>query len=92
MYSINENNFGVIMQIPKKGNKKEEKKKNRMNMNFFLKAKSFTERIDCSIFSEKLREEIFQHFWQMSWDQKKLYDTSSVEVFAKKRTELKKML
>lgn len=40
----------------------------------------------CSLFSESVRKEIFYRFWQMSWDQKKMYVTDRIECSTKKRT------
>lgn len=39
----------------------------------------------CSVFSEKIREEIFNRFWQMSWKQKKLYVINLIECSTRKR-------
>lgn len=39
----------------------------------------------CSKFCESARKEIFDSFWQMSWDQKKMYVTSLIEFKIRKR-------
>lgn len=58
----------------------ERKMSNHCNSGFCIKAKTRF----CHLFDEQSRKDIFKKFWQMSWDMKKIYVSSLIDIISPK--------